>query len=220
MKIDITSLDGEAAGSIDLNYAIFGLVPREDLIARMVRYQLAKRRAGTHQTLSRADIWRTGKKLYKQKGTGSARHGSARVPQFRGGGRAVGPLVRSHAHDLPKKLRALALKHALSAKAQDGGIFVWLDARAADAKTKSLKASFAKFGLTNALIVGGEVLEANFCLAARNIPQIDVLPAQGINVYDILRREKLVLTKAAIDALEARFKRAPPNSRTTRIITT
>jgi large subunit ribosomal protein L4 len=206
MKIEITSLDGEAAGSIDLDDAIFGLVPRADLIARMVRYQLAKRRAGTHQTLGRADIWRTGKKLYKQKGTGSARHGSARVPQFRGGGRAFGPLVRSHAHDLPKKLRALALKHALSAKAQDGGIIVWPDARAADAKTKSLKASFAKLGLTNALIVGGEVLEANFCLAARNIPQIDVLPAQGINVYDILRREKLVLTKAAIDALEARFK--------------
>jgi len=206
MKIDITSLDGEAAGSMDLNDAIFGLVPREDLIARMVRYQLAKRRAGTHQTLGRADIWRTGKKLYKQKGTGSARHGSARVSQFRGGGRAFGPLLRSHAHDLPKKLRALALKHALSAKAQDGGIIVWPDARAPAAKTKSLKASFAKLGLTNALIVDGEELEANFCLAARNIPQIDVLPAQGINVYDVLRREKLVLTKAAIDALEARFK--------------
>ena len=206
MKIDITSLDGEAAGSMDLNDAIFGLVPREDLIARMVRYQLAKRRAGTHQTLGRADVWRTGKKLYKQKGTGSARHGSARVPQFRGGGRAFGPVVRSHAHDLPKKLRALALKHALSAKAQDGGIIVWPDARAADAKTKSLKASFAKLGLTNALIVDGEELEANFFLAARNIPQIDVLPAQGVNVYDILRREKLVLTKAAIEVLEARFK--------------
>ncbi len=206
MKIDITSLNGEAAGSIDLDDAIFGLVPRQDLIARMVRYQLAKRRAGTHRTLGRADIWRTGKKLYKQKGTGSARHGSARVPQFRGGGRAFGPVVRSHAHDLPKKLRALALKHALSAKALDGGIIVWPDTSAADAKTKSLKASFAKLELTNALIVGGEEIEANFRLAARNIPQIDVLPAQGINVYDILRREKLVLTKAAIDALEARFK--------------
>jgi large subunit ribosomal protein L4 len=206
MKIDITSLDGEAAGSMDLNDAIFGLVPREDLIARMVRYQLAKRRAGTPQTLGRADIWRTGKKLYKQKGTGSARHGSARVPQFRGGGRAFGPVVRSHAHDLPKKLRALALKHALSAKAQDGAIIVWQEARAADAKTKSLKASLVKLGLTNALIVDGAELEANFCLAARNIPQIDVLPVQGINVYDILRREKLVLTKAAINALEARFQ--------------
>jgi large subunit ribosomal protein L4 len=206
VKIDITSLDGEAAGSIDLDDAIFGLVPREDLIARMVRYQLAKRRAGTHQTLGRADVWRTGKKLYKQKGTGAARHGSARVPQFRGGGRAFGPVVRSHAHDLPKKLRALALKHALSAKAQDGAIIVWQEARVADARTKSLKASFAKLGLTNALIIDGSAPEANFRLAARNIPQIDVLPAQGINVYDILRRKKLVLTKAAIDALEARFK--------------
>jgi large subunit ribosomal protein L4 len=206
VKIDITSLDGEAAGSIDLDDTIFGLVPREDLIARMVRYQLAKRRAGTHQTVGRADIWRTGKKLYKQKGTGAARHGSARVPQFRGGGRAFGPVVRSHAHDLPKKLRALALKHALSAKAQDGAIIVWQEARVADAKTKSLKASFAKLGLTNALIIDGSAPEANFRLAARNIPQIDVLPAQGINVYDILRREKLVLTKAAIDALGARFK--------------
>src|ERR1700732_4374567 len=125
MKIDITSLDGEAAGSMDLNDAIFGLVPREDLIARVVRYQLAKRRAGTHQTLGRADIWRSGKKLYKQKGTGSARHGSARVPQFRGGGRALGPVVRSHAHDLPKKVRALALRHALSAKVRAGGLVAW-----------------------------------------------------------------------------------------------
>lgn len=206
MKIDMISLEGEAAGSIDLNEAIFGLVPREDLIARMVRYQLAKRRAGTHQTQGRADISRTGKKLYKQKGTGSARHGSARVPQFRGGGRAFGPVVRSHAHDLPKKLRALALKHALSAKAQDGAIIVWPEARASEAKTKSLRASFAKLGLTNALIVDGPAPEASFQLAARNIPQIDVLPVQGINVYDILRRKTLVLTKAAIDALEARFK--------------
>jgi large subunit ribosomal protein L4 len=206
MKIDLTSLDGETAGSVELDDAIFGLVPREDLIARMVRYQLAKRRAGTHQTLGRSEISRTGKKMYKQKGTGSARHGSARVPQFRGGGRAFGPVVRSHAHDMPKKLRALALKHALSAKAQEGQILVWPEARAAVAKTKSLQASFAKLGLTNALIVDGIELDARFSLAARNIPQIDVLPVQGINVYDILRREKLVLTKAAIDALEARFR--------------
>jgi large subunit ribosomal protein L4 len=206
MKIDLTSLDGETAGSVELDDAIFGLVPREDLIARMVRYQLATRRAGTHQTLGRSDISRTGKKMYKQKGTGSARHGSARVPQFRGGGRAFGPVVRSHAHDMPKKLRALALKHALSAKAQEGQILVWPEARAAEAKTKSLQASFAKLGLTNALIVDGIELDERFSLAARNIPQIDVLPVQGINVYDILRREKLVLTKAAIDALEARFR--------------
>ena len=147
----MTSLDGEAAGSVDLDDAIYGLVPRADLIARMVRYQLAKRRAGTHQTLGRGDIWRTGKKLYKQKGTGSARHGSARVPQFRGGGRAFGPVVRSHAHDLPKKLRALALKHALSAKAQDGAIIVWPEARAGDAKTKSLEGEFRQAWLDQRL---------------------------------------------------------------------
>lgn len=206
MQIEITSLDGEPSGSIELDDAIFGLEPREDLIHRMVRYQLAKRRAGTHKALGRAEIARTGKKLFKQKGTGSARHGSARAPQFRGGGKAFGPVVRSHAHDLPKKVRALALKHALSAKAQVGEIIVWSEARAGEAKTKALKAQFDKLGLTNALIVDGPVPEANFCLAARNIPQIDVLPVQGINVYDILRREKLVLTKAAVDALEARFK--------------
>ncbi|MCW2276266.1 50S ribosomal protein L4 [Rhodoblastus acidophilus] len=206
MKIDITTLEGAASGALDLDDAIFGLEPREDLIARMVRYQLAKRRAGTHAVKNRAEIARTGKKMYKQKGTGSARHGSARVPQFRGGGRAFGPVVRSHAHDLPKKVRALALKHALSAKAKDGSIIV-LEAANADApKTAALKANFAKIGLTNALIIDGAELNANFALAARNIPQIDVLPIQGINVYDILRREKLVLTKAAIDALEARFK--------------
>jgi len=206
VKIDITTLEGAANGALDLNDAIFGLEPREDLIARMVRYQLAKRRAGTHAVKNRADIARTGKKMYKQKGTGSARHGSARVPQFRGGGRAFGPVVRSHAHDLPKKVRALALKHALSAKAKDGSIIV-IEAANADApKTAALKANFAKIGLTNALIIDGAELNANFALAARNIPQIDVLPVQGINVYDILRREKLVLTKAAIDALEARFK--------------
>ncbi|MCI0466142.1 MAG: 50S ribosomal protein L4 [Beijerinckiaceae bacterium] len=206
MKVDLISLDGEPAGSIDLDDSIFGLTPRADLIARMVRYQLAKRRAGTHQTLGRSDISRTGKKLYKQKGTGSARHGSARVPQFRGGGRAFGPVVRSHAHDLPKKVRALALKHALSAKAQEGQIMVWPEARAPEAKTKSLRAGFAKIGLTNALIVDGAEPDAGFRLAARNIPQIDILPVQGINVYDILRRDRLVLTRAAVEALEARFR--------------
>jgi large subunit ribosomal protein L4 len=206
VKIDITTFEGAAAGDLELNDAIFGLEPRDDLIARMVRYQLAKRRAGTHAVKNRADIARTGKKMYKQKGTGSARHGSARVPQFRGGGRAFGPVVRSHAHDLPKKVRALALRHALSAKFKDGGVIVWETADASEPKTAALKASFAKIGLKNALIIDGAQVQANFALAARNIPQIDVLPVQGINVYDILRRDKLVLTKAAIDALEARFK--------------
>jgi large subunit ribosomal protein L4 len=206
MKIDVTSLDGSDAGSIELNDEIFGLEPREDIIARMVRYQLAKRQAGTHKTKGRAEIARTGKKLYKQKGTGNARHGSARVPQFRGGGRAFGPVVRSHAHDLPKKVRALALKHALSAKAKDGGIVIFNDAQVDEPKTKSLRQNFERLGLTSALIIDGAELQENFFLAASNIPHIDVLPVQGINVYDILRRDKLVLTKAAIDALEARFK--------------
>ena len=206
MKIDMTSLDGAATGSVDLSDAIFGLEPREDLIARMVRYQLAKRQAGTHSVKGRADIWRTGKKMYKQKGTGSARHGSARVPQFRGGGRAMGPVVRSHAHDLPKKVRALALKHCLSAKFASGEILVWENAQVTEAKTKQLRERFEALGLTNALVIDGAELHEGFTLAARNIPMIDVLPVQGINVYDILRREKLVLTKAAVDALEARFK--------------
>ena len=206
MKIDITSLDGQTDGSIELDDTIFGLEPRQDLIARMIRYQLAKRRAGTHQTKGRAEIARTGKKLYKQKGTGSARHGSARVPQFRGGGRAFGPVTRSHAHDLPKKVRALALRHALSAKAADGDIIVWNSASVPEGKTKILVERFAALGLKSALIIDGAAVEENFSLAARNIPMIDVLPIQGINVYDILRRNKLVLTKAAVDALELRFK--------------
>ena len=206
MKLDVTTFEGGAAGSVELSDEIFGLVPRQDLIQRYVLWQLAKRQAGTHKTKGRAEIWRTGKKLYKQKGSGNARHGSARVPQFRGGGRAFGPVVRSHEHDLPKKVRALALRHALSAKAKDGAIMVVDHASMTDAKTKVLKDNFGKLGLGNALIVDGAEVNANFALAARNIPNIDVLPIQGINVYDILRREKLVLTKAAVDALEARFK--------------
>ena len=206
MKFDVLSLDGSANGSIDLDDEIFGLEPRADLIARMIRYQLAARRAGTHAVKNRAEIWRTGKKLYKQKGTGGARHGSARVPQFRGGGRAFGPQVRSHAHDLPKKVRALALRHALSAKAKDGSLIIWQNADIAEPKTKALRMSFAKIGLASALIIDGAEPQINFQLAARGIPNVDVLPIQGINVYDIIRRDKLVLTRAAIEALEARFK--------------
>jgi large subunit ribosomal protein L4 len=206
MKIDVTSISGAIAGSLELNEAIFGLEPRQDLIARMVRWQLAKRQAGDHKTLGRSEINRTGKKMYKQKGTGGARHGSARVPQFRGGGRAMGPVIRSHAHDLPKRVRALALKHALSAKAREGAIIIWENADIAEPKTKALRASFDKASLASALIVDGATVQANFAKAARNIPEIDVLPVQGVNVYDIIRREKLVLTKAAVDALEARFK--------------
>jgi len=206
MKIDVSSLDGKNVGSVELNEAIFGLDPRQDLIARMVRYQLAKRQAGTHQTQGRADVWRTGKKMFKQKGTGSARHGSARAPQFRGGGRAFGPVSRSHAHNLPKAVRALALKHALSAKAKAGELIILADTHAAEAKTKVVLGQLANLGLNNALFIDGAQVDAGFSMAARNIPYIDVLPVQGINVYDILRRHKLVLTKAAVEALEARFK--------------
>ena len=206
MKFDVTSIDGAATGSLELSDAVFGLEPREDLIARMVRWQLAKRQSGDHKTLGRADIARTGKKMYKQKGTGGARHGSARVPQFRGGGRAMGPVVRSHEHDLPKKVRALALRHALSAKVAAGELIIWETATLEEGKTKTLRNVFAKNDLSNALIIDGAEVDANFAAAARNLPQIDVLPAQGANVYDIIRRRKLVLTKAAIEALEARFK--------------
>jgi large subunit ribosomal protein L4 len=206
VQISVTSYDGQDAGSIELADEIFGLEPRQDLIFRMIRWQLAKRRAGTHAVKNRADIARTGKKLHKQKGTGGARHGSRRAPQFIGGGRAFGPVVRSHEHDLPKKVRVLALKHALSAKAKDGAIIVWESASLTEPKTKLLKAGFDKTGLSSALIIDGAEPQANFALAARNLPRIDVLPVQGVNVYDILRREKLVLTRAAIDALEARLK--------------
>lgn len=206
MELKVTTLEGKAAGSVNLSDAIFGLEPRTDIIQRCVHWQLAKRQAGTHKAKGRAEIWRTGKKMYKQKGTGGARHGSARVPQFRGGGRAFGPVVRSHAIDLPKKVRALALKHALSAKAKDGGIVVIEAATLKDAKTKALAAHFEKLGFSSALIIDGAEVNAGFQNAARNLPNIDVLPIQGINVYDILRRQTLVLTKAAVDALEARFK--------------
>ena len=206
MKLNVTTLEGKEAGSVELNETIFGLDPRSDLIQRCVNWQLAKRQSGNHKAKGRAEINRTGKKMYKQKGTGGARHGSARVPQFRGGGRAFGPVVRSHATDLPKKVRALALKHALSAKAKDGSLIVIENANLEAAKTTALIGHFSGLGLTNALIIDGAEVHVGFAQAARNIPNIDVLPIQGINVYDILRRQKLVLTKAALDALEARFK--------------
>ena len=206
MELKVTTLEGKEAGSVQLSDAIFGLEPRADIIQRCVQWQLNKRQAGTHKAKGRAEIWRTGKKMYRQKGTGGARHGSARVPQFRGGGRAFGPVVRSHATDLPKKVRALALKHALSSKAKDGGLIVLESATMKDAKTKALAAQFSGLGLASALIIDGAQVDNGFANAARNLPNIDVLPVQGINVYDILRRQKLVLTKAALDALEARFK--------------
>ena len=205
MQVSVTSIMGETIGNVDVADSIFALEPRVDLIARMIRYQLAKRQAGTHKTLGRAEIWRTGKKMYKQKGTGGARHGSARVPQFRGGGRAFGPVVRSHAHDLPKKVRALALRHALSAKAKSGNLRIVDDAKLDAPKTKLLLESLSKLGLNSALFIGGQEIDMNFGLASRNIHFVDVLPVQGINVYDMIRRDTLVLTKAAVEALEARL---------------
>ena len=206
MKAAVKTLDAGSAGDIDLKDEIFGLEPRQDLIQRMVRYQTLKRMAGTHHAADRSEIHVTGKKMYKQKGTGGARHGDKSVPQWRGGGKAFGPKPRSHAIDLPKKVRALALRHALSAKAKAGEIVVLDKAESRDGKTAGLKDQFAKLELKNALIIDGAEIELGFARAARNIPHIDVLPIQGINVYDILRRQKLVLTKAAIVALEARFK--------------
>ena len=206
MELQVTTLSGEASGSVTVPDGIFGLEPRRDILQRCVVWQLAKRQRGTHDVKNRAEITRTGKKMYRQKGTGSARHGPARVNLFRGGGRSFGPTPRSHAHGLQKKVRVLALKHALSAKAKDGGIIVLDKASVKDGKTGMLQKNFAKLGLTSALIIDGAEVEADFALAARNIPDIDVLPVQGINVYDILRRHTLVLTKSALEALEARFK--------------
>ncbi len=206
MKASVTTLDATTAGEVELADAIFGLEPRPDLIHRMVRYQLLKRMAGTHHAQDRSEVAVTGKKMYKQKGTGGARHGDKSVPQWRGGGKAHGPKPRSHAVDMPKKVRALALRHALSAKAKAGDIVVLDKASSSEGKTGALRQQFAKLSLDNALIIDGAELDVGFARAARNIPNIDLLPIQGINVYDILRRRKLVLTKAAVEALEARFK--------------
>ena len=206
MDIKVTTLEGKASGKVSVSEAVFGLEPREDLLHRMVRYQLAKRRAGTHDVKNRSEIARTSKKMYKQKGTGNARHSTAKAPQFRGGGRAFGPTPRDHSHGLPKKVRSLALKHALSAKQAGENIVVIDDLAVKEAKTSALRSQLSKLGLENALFIGGAELDKNFFMAARNVPHIDVLPVQGINVYDILRREKLVLSKSAVEALEERFK--------------
>ena len=207
MKVDITTLEAKTAGSVELADAIFGLEPRKDILHRMVRYQQLKKMAGTHHAQDRSEVNVTGKKMYKQKGTGGARHANKAAPQFRGGGKAFGPKPRSHAIGLPKKVRQLALRHALSAKAKAGELIV-LDKTNSDGKTSTLRAQFEKLDCSNALVIDGSSVEEQFALAARNIPNIDVLPVQGINVYDILRRHKLVLTKAAIDVLADRFKDA------------
>lgn len=205
MKIEVQTLGAKKSGSIDLDDEIFGLEPRKDILHRMVVYQLAKRQQGTHKSQPRNEVTATSKKMVRQKGSGGARHGNKAAPQFRGGGTAHGPRPRSHAIGLPKKVRRLALRHALSAKRAANELFVIEDAQIEDAKTRALIEAFAKLGFANALIVDAEVNE-KFGLAARNIPNVDVLPVIGANVFDILRREKLVLTKAAVAGLEARLK--------------
>jgi large subunit ribosomal protein L4 len=206
MKLDVLTLDAANAGSIDLPDDIFGIEDiRGDILQRVVTWQLAKRRSGNHKIQVRNEVSRTGKKMYKQKGTGGARHGSRRAAQFVGGAKAHGPVVRSHAFDLPKKVRALGLKHALSSKAKAGTLVV-LDAVAIDGpKTAALRARFDKLGFKNCLIIAGAEVDGAFKLAARNIPNVDVLPNAGLNVYDVLRRETLVLTRDAVEAIQARF---------------
>lgn len=206
MKIDVQTLEAKSAGSIELDESVFGLDPRSDILHRVVRWQLSQRQAGTHKVKERGEVNRTKKKMYRQKGTGGARHGARSAGIFVGGGVAHGPRVRDHGHDLPKKVRRLGLKHALSSKAGGKTLIVIDDARLDAPKAAELRKAFSGLGVENALIIGGETLDENFSRAARNFPNIDVLPVQGVNVYDVLRRDTLVLTKDAVEALEARLK--------------
>jgi len=204
VKTKVLNLDAKATGEIELNDSIYGLEPRKDLLQRVVVWQLAKRRAGTHKVLTRGEINRTKKKVYKQKGTGQARHGARSAPLFVGGAKAMGPVQHSHEFSLPKKVRALGLRHALSTKAKAGAIVV-LDAAKSDAvKTKALAESFGKLGIESVLVVDGE-FDKNFQLSARNLAHVALLPASGLNVYDILKRDKLVLTTAAVKLIEERL---------------
>jgi large subunit ribosomal protein L4 len=206
MKLDVISLDSTPQGSIELDDSIFGLTPRTDILHRVVRWQLAKRQQGTHSVLGKSEVSYSTKKIYRQKGTGGARHGSRKAPIFRHGGTYKGPTPRSHAHDLNKKFRALGLKHALSAKAGAGEIVVLDEAKLSEGKTKALASVLKGLGWRRALVIDGAAVDENFARAARNIEGIDVLPSMGANVYDILRRDTLVLTKAGVEALEARLK--------------
>lgn len=206
MKIDVTNLDAEKTGEIDLDDAIFGLEPRQDVLSRMVNWQLAKRRAGNHKVKTISEISGTTKKPFRQKGTGRARAGSLRATQYRGGQTVHGPVVRDHSHDLTKKFRKLGLKTALSAKAKAGQLVVIDEAIAAAPKTKDVAAKLKKLGWTSVLVIDGDAVNENFARATRNIPLVDLLPQQGANVYDILSRDTLVLTKGAVEQLEARLK--------------
>jgi len=206
MKIAVKTIEGGSAGEIDLADAVFGAPVRKDILQRCVVWQLAKRRAGTHKTKIRSEVKATSKKMWAQKGTGRARHGNEAAPQFRGGGKAVGPVVRSHASDLPKKVRKLALRAALSSKAAEGKLIVLESATLAEPKTAQLKGHLGKLSLTSVLVIAGAEVDANFARAAANIVHVDVLPQQGANVYDILRRDTLVLTKDAVKHLEERLQ--------------
>ena len=206
MKLSVRNLDNKKVGDIDLDEAVFGLPLRPDILARMVNWQLAKRRAGTHKTKGISDVSGTTRKPYRQKGTGRPRQGSLRSPQFRGGAVIFGPVVRSHVHDLTKKVRRLALKTVLSSKQADGKLVILDAARTQAAKTKALAGKLDKLGWRSVLVIDGPELDDNFCRAAANIPGVDVLPQQGANVYDILRRDILVLTRDAVQHLEARLK--------------
>ena len=206
MKLDVITLDGGKAGTIELDEALFGLEPRADILHRVVRWQRAKAQAGTHSTLGKSEVSYSTKKIYRQKGTGGARHGSKKAPIFRHGGIYKGPIPRSHAHDLTKKFRALGLKHALSAKAKAGELVVLDAAEIKDAKTSVLAKQVNALGWKRALIIDGAAVNEEFARAARNLANLDVLPSMGANVYDILRSDTLVLTKAAVEALEARLK--------------
>ncbi len=204
MKTKILNLDNKSSGDVELNDSVFGLEPRADLIQRVVIWQLAKRRSGQHKVLTRAEVNRTKKKLYKQKGTGQARHGARSAPLFVGGAKAMGPVAHSHEFDLPKKVKALGLRHALSSKAKDGAIVILDEAKSKDIKTAALAKQFGKMNIGKALVVDGE-FDKNFQLSARNLAEVSLLRVSGINVYDIMRSDKLVLTTAAVKAIEARL---------------
>ncbi|MGP6089670.1 50S ribosomal protein L4 [Antarctobacter jejuensis] len=205
MKLDVINLDGSAAGEVELDEALFGLEPRADILHRVVRWQRNKAQAGTHKVKTRSEVSYSTKKIYRQKGTGGARHGSRKAPIFRKGGIYKGPTPRSHAHDLPKKVRKLGLMHALSSKVKDGSLVVIANAEC-DGKTNTLAKQVSNLGWKRALIIDGAAVNENFARAAANIDGLDVLPSMGANVYDILKRDTLVLTKAGVEALEARLK--------------
>ena len=206
MKTSVITLDAKAKGKIELADEVFGLEPRADILHRVVRWQLARRQAGTHKTKSRGEMSYSTKKIYRQKGTGGARHGDRAVVQFRKGGTTKGPVPRSHAHDLPKKVRKLGLKLALSAKLKAGALIVLDEAKLDEGKTRILAEKIVKLGWKRALLIDGAEPDVNFVRAARNLEDVQVLPSQGANVYDILRRDTLVITRAGIEALEARLK--------------